>query len=121
MTVLRNIAERTFNLGAFPFQSPEANLPAGTRTVTFTLTTPSWPAVSDGEITIALLLSRQGGAFAQEWSDTFLHKESRRGGVLQPSIILSATLQSPFISGDKVILSADATVGFTSAVTIEAT
>jgi hypothetical protein len=107
--------EQTYAAG--PLDTPAIDLPDGTIKIDVTYTIPSWPAVSDGQITVAFLVSRAGGAFTQEWADTFAHQALSHGGVPVSSIVLGVTLPAPLAAGDKLKVHKDSTVPFTTAIT----
>jgi len=115
-----NAVERNFPAGQFA--SGNFDLPQGARELIVTLTVDTWPDVSDGEITLALLVSRgQGAPFVKEWGDgPFLHRALYRNGVKQTQARFGAALQSPFGTSDRVRYEFTSTVDFRSAVTVDA-
>jgi hypothetical protein len=120
MPQVDNAVERNFPAGQFA--SGNFNLPAGAREIILTLSIDTWPDVSDGTITLALLVSRgQGAPFVQEWADgPFLHKSLFRNGVKQTQARFGAALQSPFGAEDRVRYEFTSTVDFRSAVQVDA-
>lgn len=120
MPQIDNAPERVYPAGQFA--SGNINLPEDARELLVTLTTDTWPDDSDGQITLALLVSRgPGSPFIQEWSDgPFEHKALYRGGIKQSQASFGASLQAPFGASDRLRYEFDATVDFRSAVTVEA-
>lgn len=110
-----NIPERTYAAG--PQQTSRINLQPGEQRLTVTLTTPSWPAVSDGTITLRFLVDRGQGP-VQEWSDTFQHVILMRGGLPQSVINFGAQLDKPFQSGNDFIVQKDSDVSIVTAITV---
>lgn len=115
-----NAIERNFPAGQFA--SGNFDLPQGARELIVTLSVDTWPEVSDGTITLALLVSRgQGAPFVKEWGDgPFLHRSLYRHGVKQTQAQFGAALQAPFGPSDRVRYEFDSTVSFRSAVTVDA-
>jgi hypothetical protein len=121
MPQIDSATERNFPAGQFA--SGNLNLPQGARELIVTLSSiDSWPDVSDGTITLSLLVSRgPGSPFVQEWSDgPFLHKAVYRLGVKQTVLRFGASLQSPFGASDRMRYEFTSTVDFRAAVAVDA-
>jgi len=106
------------------FTSAALNLPQGTEDLSVTYTMPGWPAVSDGQITVSLLISDDGGQnYRTEWSDTFEHVQLLRGGEVQATANFGIGLENPFgpTSKMKVGILNTVTGGVDTALTVDAT
>lgn len=122
MTQLISLPQTTLAKGQFT--SSALTLAQGTKELSVNYTMPGWPAVADGQITVTLLISDDGGAnFRTEWSDVFQHVVLKRGGVAQASANFGIKLQNPFGATSKMKVGFENTVaaGITTALTVDAT
>ena len=94
MTVLITAPERNINT---PYQPGDYTLDAGSTRFRVTMTMPAsdWRDVSDGTITLTLLLSRDGGPFNEVWADTFEHQAIYRNGIRIDSAAWETTIDIP--------------------------
>jgi hypothetical protein len=119
MPQIDNAIERNFPAGQFA--SGNLNLPDGARELRLTMSIDTWPDVSDGTISIAMLVSRNNGPFVQEWGDGPVeHKALYRSGVKQTHASFGAALGAPFGSSDRMRYEFTSTVSFRSAVAVNA-
>ncbi len=122
MTRLLTAPETTLPQGQFT--SPELTLPEGTQRLLVNYTMPNWLAISDGQITVTLMISDDGGAnYRTEWTDVFQHVRLTKGGVVQSSANFGIGLQAPFgpTSRLKVGLLNTVVLGVVTAITVDAT
>lgn len=115
---LITIPERNYPVGSN--SSGNLKLPDGIDTLDVTMTQPNWPTVSDGQITLRLLVSRNQGPFVVEWQDNFEHQQLLRHGVPVDTIDFGCSLQAPLTAADRLRAEYNSTVAFRTALTVNA-
>jgi len=121
MTRLITLPESTLPQGQFT--TSQLTLPQGTQQILVNYTMPSWPVNSDGQITVTLQISDNGGAnYRTEWTDVFQHVRLLRNSVVQTSANFGISLQAPFGATSRLKVGVLNTVvgGVLTALTVDA-
>lgn len=118
MTVLVNAAPVSLPVGSL--EIGPLTLPQGTQNLGVTYDVAAWPATADGQITVTLKISDDGGtSYRDEWHDTFQHVQLKRGGTAQSTASFGIGLQ-PFGANSRLRVAFLSTVAISTIVTVTA-
>lgn len=115
MATIFTLAERNFQAGTLT--TTTSAIPAGTDRIKVTYSTADWPAVSDGNVTIVVRISDDGGnTWRDEWQDTFAHQKLTKTPDSQE---LELSLGQPFKSNSRLRLRIDSEVSIRTGVIVD--
>jgi hypothetical protein len=119
-TILSN---QPFSIKVGASEAGPLDLPDGTTTLLVTYDCGGWPSVSDGTMTVTILVANDGANYAPIWTDTFQHVLLSHGGVpvSQASFGVGLGVPFPHAARMKVAFTSTCPAAVATTVTVQAT